>query len=141
MDLLSAIINHYANGEDQEAVALRQLIGVDKMAIYEDKRGRSRPYAIVEEGGSLKEAEALGDETTPGVRFDQDIVIFTVYADNRSEVAAVLDAIEDCFLKRPLTTTGKTCLGRPTREPRPAITKLTDCYQGQTHLLYLMAQE
>lgn len=140
MELLEAITDHYDHGTEPEAVALRELIGADKMAIYEDKIGRARPYVILEEGGSQTITEALGSKTTPGARLDQDTVIFNVYAATRCEVVAVLDAIEDCFLTKPLNTTGKVCLGRPTRDPRPAIVKLDDLYQGSTYLLYLMVQ-
>jgi hypothetical protein len=140
MDLLQAIWDHYKNGTEPEAVKLRELIGTDSLVIYDDQKGRIPPYVIIEEGGSQPIANALGNETTPGVRFDADTVIFSVYAPSRSEVVRVLDAIEDCFLRKPLVTTGKTCLGRPTREPRPAINKMNDLYQGQTHLVYLMAK-
>lgn len=140
MDLLQAIWDHYSSGVEAEAVKLRELIGTDKLVIYDDAKRRATPYVVIEEGGSQTTAEALGGETTPGVRFDNDTVIFSVYAPSRSEVAGVLDAIEDCYLRKPLVTTGKTCLGRPTREPRPAINKLNDLYQGQTHLVYLMSK-
>jgi len=133
MDLIEAIVDHYDNGTEAEAVALRALVGVDKLCADQDLTNAGRPYIVV--------TETWGDVVSTCFdqlyRVESVLVQFNVFADSRSEVLSVLDALEDCYLSKLLTTTGRVVMGKPVLEQRLTVNEIDD-YKGILQLSYLL---
>ena len=131
MDLIGAIVNHYVNGDESQAVALRAALGTGKLIAGLGRQNRARPYATVDEVDYDKIYECFGMSQ----RVESILVEFHIYSDTKASLITLLDSFEDCYLNKNLSADNMTILGQPTIEERMSYPE-EDHWRGTIQFQY-----
>ena len=137
MSISGAIVYRFDTDTDANIIALKTLVGINKMWAERPPETVAMPYIAVTKISTTPIQQSKNNSN----RIDQVLVQFDCFDETLASVEAINEAIEDAYLPSELTITGRYSTGFPVfHEAAAFIDPDGGIYHGVIVLKYYIAK-